>query len=155
MKPTPEFFDMLEFFEGLKLSAYVCPAGVVTIGYGSTYYEDGKPVQLGDVITKERAKQLKLNVLNGFIKELKSSLKVAYTDYEFSAMLSLLYNIGGKQFGKSSVLRYFNQGDTNMAAESFLLWNKSNGKVLLGLIRRRDAERLMFLNKDWRLYSES
>ena len=152
MKPTPEFFEMLEFFEGCKLNAYTCPAGVVTIGYGCTFYEDGTPVKLGDVITKERAKELKLNVLNGFIKELKSLLIKDYTDYEFSAMLSLLYNIGGKQFGKSSVLRYFNANDKDLCADSFKLWNKSKGKIELGLIRRRDAERLMFLGKDWQDY---
>jgi len=149
---TKEFFDMVAFFEGCKLSAYTCPAGIVTIGYGNTYYEDGTPVKLGDVITKERAKQLKLNILQGFIKELKSLLKKPYQDHEFYAMLSLLYNIGGKQFSKSSVLKYFNQDDKNMAAESFLLWNRSSGKVLLGLVRRRRAEKQMFLGKDWQDY---
>lgn len=149
---TKEFFDMVAFFEGCKLSAYTCPAGVVTIGYGSTYYEDGKPIKLGDTITKERAVELKLNVLQGFIKELKSLLKKTYQDHEFYAMLSLLYNIGGKQFSKSSVLRYFNQGDKDMAADSFLLWNKAGGKVLLGLVRRRRAEKCMFLGGSWEDY---
>jgi len=152
MNVTPEFFDMVAFFEGCKLSAYTCPAGIVTIGYGCTFYEDGKPIKLGDVITKERAKELKLNVLQGFIKELKSLLIKDYTDYEFSAMLSLLYNIGGRNFSKSSVLKYFNQGDKNMAAESFLLWDKAAGKVLLGLVRRRRAEKCMFLGQKWEDY---
>ena len=70
-------------------------------------------------------------------------------------MLSLLYNIGGRNFSKSSVLRYFNQGDKDMCAESFKLWNRAGGKVLVGLIRRRDAERLMFMRKDWREYDKS
>jgi lysozyme len=150
---TADFFNMLEFFEGLSLKPYLCPAKVPTIGYGCTYYENGERVKMSDKpITKERAIELKMNILQGFVKELKSYLKVDYTDYEFSAMLSLLYNIGGKNFSKSSVLRYFNQGDKAMAADSFRLWNKSKGKVLVGLVRRRDAEKCMFLGKDWRLY---
>lgn len=149
-KLTDDFFDMLEYFEGLMLYPYLCSSGVPTIGYGSTFYEDGTKVTLQDKpITIERAKKIKEHALEKFMNEMEIFLDREATDYEYCAMLSLLYNIGGYQFATSSVLKYFNKRDKQKAADSFKMWRLSRGKVMIGLVRRRSAECLMFKGLSW------
>jgi lysozyme len=156
MKLTKQALELLVHFEGLKLEAYLCSAKVPTIGIGCTYYPDKTPVKIGDKLKDaSEAYVLKEAILKDFISGVESALKgVTVTEYEFSACVCLAYNVGVKAFTNSSVCRFLKLGNKDEAAESFLLWNKVAGKVLLGLVRRRYAEMLLFQNKNWADYEK-
>lgn len=133
--------------EGVRLVAYYCPAGKLTIGYGST----GRHVMEGMTITAAEAEELLAKDLAIFEAGVEARLEeTTTTDNEFSSMVSLAFNIGLKNFGGSSVLRHHRSGDKSRAADSFLLWNKAtvNGKkvVMPGLVKRREAERALYLS---------
>lgn len=145
MNPSTNCYKLIKEFEGCELTAYLCPAGIMTIGYGSTFYEDGKPVKQGDMITKERAEKLLPNIVTKFAQAVINSLKIGVTQNQFDAMVSLAYNIGVGNFRNSTLLRLVNKGDFAKAALEFAKWNKSRGKVLAGLVRRREAERALFV----------
>lgn len=125
--------------EGLVLKAYLCPAKVWTIGYGST----GAHVKPGMVITEARAEELLREDLTRFEKAVAEAAPDA-TDNQFAAMVSLAFNIGIAAFLKSTVLRKHKAGDHHGAAEAFKLWNKGGGKVLPGLVTRRAKEAQLY-----------
>jgi len=160
MKLTKQALELLLHFEGFSLKAYKCPAGVWTIGIGCTYYPDGTKVKEGDILASPaEVFSLKHKILEGFIQGLWDMLepvqKHTYiTENEFSAMVCLAYNIGLGSFKNSRVLKFLRDGDKYNASKSFLLWNKVNGKITLGLVRRRYAEMLMFQGKNWSEYEE-
>ena len=132
-------------FEGCRLEAYLCPASVPTIGYGLTYYQDGRPVKLGDAITQERADQLFEAIAEDFAKRVRSLLKVGLNENQFSALVSFTYNVGVANLKKSTLLKKvnINPSDTTITDE-FLKWNKAGGKVLAGLTRRREQEAKLY-----------
>ena len=132
--------DIIKEFEGLRLTSYLCPAKVWTIGYGHT----GPDVYAGLAISKQTAKDLLRGDLLMFEHGVDSLIETA-TENEFSAMVSLAFNIGLGNFKKSSVLKNHNLGKRAQAANSFLLWIKGGGQQLPGLIRRRNAERSLYL----------
>lgn len=144
--------ELIKQFEGFRSAPYRDVAGIWTIGYGSTYYPDGRRVSGRDKpLTEAEASQLKLDIINKdfapavnalLAKEIKAG-KV--TQAMFDALVSLAYNIGTAGLARSSVVRHLKAGNIQASADSFLLWNKAGGKVLKGLVRRRDAEREMFL----------
>ena len=136
--------DLIKAFEGLRLEAYLCPAGIPTIGYGST-----EGVKMGDRITEERAEALLREDLDRFERAVSAKCPLS-SDNEFGAMVSLAFNIGIAGFNKSSVARFHNAGEPSKAADAFLMWNKATvgGRkvVLKGLTRRRQAERALYLS---------
>ena len=141
-------FNLLAELEGVVLHPYKDSVGIPTIGIGSTYYEDGTKVTMKDkAITKERAIQLAKNVVKSFEARVNKSIVVPMTQNQFDAMVLLCYNIGESGFARSSVVRNFNAGNLQKAADSFLLWNKAGGKVSKGLTNRRQKERNLFLTK--------
>ena len=140
--------DLIKSFEGLKLTSYQCSAMRWTIGFGNTFYEDGSPVKMGDTITRERADSLFELIANSFAERVRKEVKTILTDNQFSALVSLAYNIGIGNLQKSTLLRKvnFNPNDPSIRAE-FMRWNRAGGKVLAGLTRRREAEaKLYFLD---------
>lgn len=136
--------DLIKEFEGCKLTAYRCPAGVVTIGYGWTRPIDGKLLTMGTKITQAKADALLVNGLADYAEVVEKVCSKS-TDNQFAAMVSLAYNIGTGAFVQSSVCRQHKFGHYADAADAFRLWNKSGGKILSGLVRRREAERLLYL----------
>ncbi len=86
--------DLIKSFEGLRLSAYKCSANKETIGFGNTFYEDGSPVKMGDTITRERADSLFELIANSFAERVRREVKTILTDNQFSALVSIAYNIG-------------------------------------------------------------
>jgi lysozyme len=126
---------LIKTFEGCKLKAYKCPAGVWTIGYGST----GAHVQPGMVMTQAEADTLLRKDLARFEDAVRRFAPRA-TQGQFDAMVSLAFNIGIAALQRSTVLRRHNAGDHEGAAAAFMMWNKAGGKVLNGLTRRRAAE---------------
>jgi lysozyme len=138
--------DLVKNFEGCKLTAYRDPIGVWTIGYGTTARAGLGIIPTGGMtITQAEADQLLADGLNKFADQIRPMINVGLNDNQFGACVSLAYNIGGHGFSTSSALKHINAGDYAKAADSFLLWNKAGGKTLKGLVRRREAERKLFL----------
>lgn len=138
--------DLVKEFEGFRAKAYKCPAGVWTIGYGTTASAGvGVTPKDGMTITKSDAEAYLQAALDKFADQIAPSITAPTNSNEFGAFVSLAYNIGSGAFKKSSALRLFNAGDKEGAAKAILMWNKAGGKVLKGLTRRREAERKLFL----------
>lgn len=137
---------LIASFEGLKLTAYLCPAKFWTIGLGTTVYPNYQPVKKGDTCTKEQALQYKAHDLRRFEKCVNELVNVPLNQNQFDALVSLAYNIGSSAFKDSTLLKKLNASDYRGAADQFLVWNKSRGKMLNGLVNRRAAERSLFLS---------
>lgn len=138
MKIGPRGLALIKQYEGCRLKAYKCPAGVWTIGYGST----GAHVTAGKVISQVEADALLAKDLERFERAVGNA--VHPTQSQFDAMVSLAFNIGMGAFNGSSVLRKHNAGDHAGAKASFALWNKAGGRVLSGLVLRRAAEAALY-----------
>jgi len=141
MKVNAEGYALIKKFEGCRLKAYKCPANVWTIGYGNTFYEDGMKVKEGDVITQQRAEEMAKFIIDQFAVSIAPFIQKTLTENQFSACVSLAYNIGTSGFKRSSVFKKLNINPNDPTiADSFKLWNKGGGKVLAGLVKRREAE---------------
>jgi lysozyme len=128
-------------FEGLKLKAYLCPAGVWTIGYGSTFFENGSKVQEGDKITLDRADRLLFFVVTKFENEVKKIVKSAINENQLGALTSFAFNVGAGNLAKSTLLKKVNANPNDATIrDEFMRWTKAGGKVLNGLVTRRKAE---------------
>lgn len=142
--------QLVKDFEGLRLHAYKCSAGVPTIGYGSTFYPDKSNVKIGDVLRdKEEAEVLLINTLVDFdIYVSKYTKSVTLTQYQFDALVSFAFNCGLGNLSKSTLLKKVlsNPNDTNIALE-FAKWNRGGGKVLQGLVKRRQKEAELYFKK--------
>lgn len=137
--------DLIKSHEGCKLTSYKCPAGIWTIGYGNTYYEDGSKVTSGQTITQNRAEQLLAMTVQSFATRVRALVTVDLTQNQLDALVSFSYNIGIGAFQSSTLLRKLNSGDYSGAANEFKRWNKGGGKVLQGLVTRRQHETNLFL----------
>jgi lysozyme len=146
MKVSKAGLEIIKAHEGLRLTAYRCPAGVWTIGYGITSGAGVGKVAQGMKITQAEAEEMLKSALAIYEQGVIKAIKRQPTQAQFDAMLSLAYNIGVGAFSRSSVVRHFNAGDIQKAADAFRLWNKGGGKVLPGLVRRRKEERDLFLS---------
>jgi lysozyme len=137
--------DLIKQFEGCKLKAYKCPAGLDTIGYGNTWYPDGTKVKPGDVITQERANELLDIIVEDFAKKVKPLIKQNLTDNNFSALVLFAYNAGVTNLKNSTLLKKVNANpkDPSIRAE-FMKWVRANEKVLNGLVKRREAEAKLY-----------
>ena len=149
MKLDKKGYDLIKEFEGLKLKPYLCSASVPTIGYGSTYYENGKKVKLTDApITKERADDLFEIVADDFAKRVLTLIKKPLTQNQFNSIVSFAFNLGVRALQNSTLLRLvnINPNDANIAKE-FLKWNKAGGVVVKGLTNRRIKESALYYTK--------
>ena len=147
MKISSRGLELIKDFEGFSSSAYLDVVNIPTIGWGNTFYEDGTKVKMGDQITKTDALKLLEVVANrDFADKIFPSIKVKVSQSQFDAMVSLAYNIGAGAFLKSTLLKKVNAGDFAGAGEEFLRWNKTGGKEVLGLTRRREREKQLFLS---------
>ena len=127
--------------EGFRENAYIpIPGDKVTIGYGSTTYEDGSKVKMGDKITRQKAEELLGNKVNMFERQVKSCVKVPLAQEEYDAFVSLTYNIGGQAFCSSTLVKKLNAYDYEGACNEILKWDKFKGKPLPGLTKRRQQE---------------
>jgi lysozyme len=118
--------------------------GKYTIGYGNTFYEDGKRVKAKDKITQERAEELFTNVVQHYVDFLNKCVHVSLNQNQFDALVSFVYNIGKSNFVNSTLLKHLNQGNYNAAANDLLQWKFQKGKMLKGLLDRRIDERTQF-----------
>jgi lysozyme len=137
--------ELIKQFEGCKLKAYKCPAGLDTIGYGNTFYPDGTKVQPGDVITQERANELFDLIVEDFAKKVKPLIKQNLTDNNFSALISFAYNVGIGNLKNSTLLKKVNVNPTDPTIKAeFNKWTRANKVVLSGLVKRREAEAKLY-----------
>lgn len=139
MKTNESGLSLIKSFEGLRLKAYKCPAGVWTIGYGHT----GKDVKPGMIITEEQAEQLLRQDLERFEKGVDDLVEVDINENQYSALVSLAYNIGLGNFKKSTLLKLINKGNQNeleAVHSQFKRWVWAGSQILPGLQRRREAE---------------
>lgn len=132
-------FALVRHFEGCRLTAYRCPAGVLTIGYGSTFN-----VKPGQIITQDEAEaRLRIDLIRAAIW-VDQLVTADVTDDQFGALVSFVFNIGRGAFSGSTLLKKLNSGDFAGAAAEFSRWTKAGGVDLPGLVRRRAAERALF-----------
>jgi GH24 family phage-related lysozyme (muramidase) len=136
--------DLIQSFEDCRLEAYICPAGKPTIGWGST----GPHVSLGQTITQAEADALFKADLSKFEQGIRELVKVPLTQPQYDALISFTYNCGLSAFKKSTLLKLLNAGKFGQAADELRKWVKAKGKTLPGLVRRREAERELFLRPE-------
>ncbi|MEG4801045.1 glycoside hydrolase family protein [Microcoleus sp. ARI1-B5] len=143
-KTNQQGLKLIQSFEGLSLEAYQDPVGVWTIGWGAT-----EGVQPGMKITLAEAEQMLQNELEKFEAAVADAVEVQINDNQFSALVSFSYNLGARSLFESTLLRLLNQEKFQEAADQFPRWDKAGGQSLLGLSRRRKAERALFLSQPW------
>lgn len=147
MKTGTQGVELIKHYEGLRLKPYLCPAGIPTIGYGSTQYPDGRKVTLVDrPLTEEEADSLLEATLVPFERDVERMLEVKVTQRMFDALVSFAYNLGAAALRGSTLLKKLNQGDKDGAAAEFGKWINAGGKPLPGLIKRRESEKRLFLS---------
>ena len=141
VKISPRGISLIRRHEGLRLKAYRCPAGVLTIGIGHT----GPDVTPDMEIDEEEAERLLKSDLASMYDAIGDLVDVDLNQNEFDALCSLVFNIGRQAFKSSTLLRLLNQGQRYPAAQQFGRWVHAGREVLPGLIKRRDDERSLFL----------
>ena len=148
--PAPDPLAMaetlLEPFEGFCNRPYRCPAGVWTIGLGSTRDGDGNPVTPSTPpIDLATARGWAMRDMRAALTSVRAGVTVPLTANEEAALTDFVYNVGAGNFAKSNVLRDLNAGRLQQAADDLMMWNHGGGVVLAGLTRRRAAERALIL----------
>jgi len=134
--------ELIKSFEGFKSAPYKCPANIPTIGYGATFYPNGKKVTMTDThITELEATNLLKETLKSFEQYVDSYCRDDINQNQFDAIVSFCYNLGPSNLKSSTLLKKINTNPSDPTIKNeFLKWNKAGGKVLAGLTRRRQAE---------------
>ena len=132
-------------FEGLYLTPYLCPAGVATIGYGATYYENGTRVQLTDPpITRARAEALLLwMVRTVYLPAVLRLCPAVDNPQRLAALIDFTFNLGQGNLKASTLRKRVNDGDWDAVPGELRKWNRGGGRVLRGLVLRREAEAVL------------
>jgi lysozyme len=142
MKLDDKGYKLITKFEGLSLKPYLDSIKVPTIGYGNTYYTDGKRVTLLDKeITKEVAFDMFKEIANRFGKRVDALVTSNINQNQYNALVSFAYNVGTGNFASSTLLKKVNKNPNDLTIkDEFLRWNKAGGKVINGLTNRRNEE---------------
>lgn len=140
MKISKDGLNLIKEFEGMKLTAYKCPAGIWTIGIGHTSAAGPPEVKPGMTITAQDALAILNNDLNQYEDAVNRLVKVPLTQNQFDALVSFVYNVGVGAFQKSTLLKKLNAGQYSAVPNELMKWTKGGGKELPGLVRRRRAE---------------
>lgn len=146
MKPSKNAIDLIKKYEGLYLNAYICPAGVPTIGYGTIRYPDGKAVKLGEKISLKKAEDLLIHEVE------KINIPLILNQNQYDALVSFAYNLGMGNLLKSTLYRKCKANpDDPTIKDEFLKWTKARVKgelkTLKGLVRRRTEEYNLYAKK--------
>ncbi len=137
--------DLIKQFEGLELDAYQDCVGVWTIGYGTTRIEN-RPVQAGMHISQEKAEQLALAEIKKLRELITREVKTQLSANQIEALIDFCYNLGFNAFKQSTMIKLINQNKIKDAANEFDRWVYAGGKKLAGLVKRRAAEKSLFLS---------
>lgn len=156
MKLNKEGYDLITKFEGFSAKPYLCSAKVPTIGFGSTFYEDGSKVSMLDKpITKERATSMFKTIADRFAKDVDTLVTSDVNQNQFNALVSFAYNVGldidkdtvVEGLGDSTLLKKVNKNPNDPSIRNeFIKWNKAGGKILAGLTRRRNEEASIYFS---------
>ena len=141
---SEEGISLIKKFEGCELESYQDSVGVWTIGYGHT-----KGVEKGMTITKDEADRMLIEELVEYEGYINDMVTVNLGQCEFDALVAWVYNLGPTNLKNSTLLKELNAGNYLVVPQEIKRWNKAGGEVLKGLIRRREAEALLFMGKDW------
>ena len=144
MKISLEGLALIKKFEGCRLEAYYCSGGVLTIGYGHT-----GGVKESDTITQEEAEKLLRADVFKFEEYVEDNVMVELDQSQFDALVAWTFNLGPGNLRESTMLKKLNEADYASVPSEMKRWNKAGGKTLDGLIRRRQAESLLFESKEW------
>ena len=144
MKISLEGLSLIKKFEGLRLKAYKCSANVLTIGYGHT-----GGVQENDVISQPEADKLLEEDIAKFEDYVSDNVIVELNQGQFDALVAWTFNLGPGNLRESTMLKKLNNQEYESVPFEMRRWNKAGGKTLDGLIRRREAESLLFESKEW------
>ena len=141
--------EVIKEFEGYSSGPYLCPANIPTIGYGNTMYANGERVTMEDPeIDQSEAEKMLLDTIKTVEKQVKNVLEVKLPAHKLAALISFTYNVGIGNFSNSTLLAWLNSNpDFPRIPEQFRRWNKGGGKVLNGLIRRREAEVALWIGE--------
>ena len=140
MKISQTGINLIKKYEGCVLTAYQCPAGVWTIGYGHT-----KTACKGRKISRRTAEKLFEEDIEIYENGVNKAVSASLTQHQFDALVSFSFNCGLTALRNSTLLKKLNSKDYEGAANEFTRWNKSNGKILPGLTKRREEEKELFL----------
>jgi lysozyme len=148
MKLNSEGYRLITKFEGFSAKPYLCSAKVPTIGYGNTYYTNGKKVTLLDKpITETEAFEMFKTIADKFADKVSKLVTYPINQNQFNSLVSLSYNIGIAAFQLSTLLKMVNENANNpKIKDQFLRWNKAGGKVVRGLTLRRNEEAFIYFS---------
>jgi|ERR1035437_677780 lysozyme len=140
--------NLIKLSEGFKSKAYLCPAGVSTIGFGNTFYENGAKVTLNDPeITMERGVELLKFTLKSFEQYVDSYCRDDINQNQFDALVDFCYNVGPANLKSSTLLKKVNLNPIDESIKlEFAKWNKGGGRILPGLVARRTAESKLYFS---------
>lgn len=144
MKLTQEGLDLIKSFEGFSSTWYKCPAGIWTIGFGHTEAAGPPKYEKNQAITKSQGEQILRSDLAQYEQAVMDAVTVPLSDEQYSALVSFCYNVGPNAFRKSSVLKAVNASRHDLVPSRLALFTKGGGKVLQGLVRRRQVEGQMY-----------
>ena len=145
MKISENGLELIKKFEGCETTAYQDSVGVWTIGFGHT-----KGVEEGQTCSIEDAESMLANEMDEYEGYINNMVKVDLQQHEFDALVAWVYNLGPTNLGESTMLKVLNGGQFDRVPEEMNRWTRAGGKILEGLVRRRQAESLMFQDLDWR-----
>jgi lysozyme len=147
-KTSDKGIELIKRFEGLSLKPYLCPANVPTIGYGNTFYKNGKKVTLNDKpITEQKAVEMLKQSLEKFEQYVDSYTTDSITQNQFDALVSFCYNLGPANLKSSTLLKKVNANPNDETIkDEFLKWTKAGGRKLAGLVKRREAEAALYFS---------
>lgn len=143
MKASPAAYELVKRFEGCRLTPYFCPAGVLTVGYGSTV-----EVVPGERISQAEAEDRLQDDIEAAEKSINAAVTVPLTQNQYDALVSWTFNLGGKRLQESTMLKRINEGNFAEASLELRKWDKGGGRVLPGLVQRRLAESRLFDSKE-------
>ena len=145
MQISQQGVELIKHFEGCRLEAYLCPAGIWTIGYGHTL-----DVKEGDRVDQEAAEAFLIEDLEEFEDHVQRLVEVDLSQDQFDALVSWTFNLGYGNLAASTLLAKLNDGLYDEVPEQIKRWTRAGGRVLDGLVKRRNAEALLWEGKDWR-----
>ena len=145
MEISEEGLSLIKKFEGCELTAYQDSVDVWPIGYGHT-----KGVEDGQEITQEEAEEMLASELDEYEGYINDLVECDLEQCQFDALVAWVYNLGPTNLRSSTMLKRLNSNDLEDVPSQIKRWNKAGGKVLKGLVRRREAEALLFEGNDWK-----
>jgi lysozyme len=141
---SEEGIALIKKFEGCRLESYLCSAGVLTIGYGPT-----REVLEGAQITQGEADEMLWEDIKSFEGYVNDLVFVPLKQCQFDALVCWTFNLGATNLAESTMLKKLNALEYAEVPYQMRRWNRAKGKVLDGLVRRREAESLLFQGKEW------